>query len=61
MKKINVYINGVYVFSTNKYKNCKELKKHLFTVRGVPLRVASVPRPYDVVIKDNDVIKCSYN
>lgn len=34
-KKINVYVNGEYKFSSSKYRTCKELKNHIRAVKRI--------------------------
>lgn len=58
-KKIDVYINGVYKFSTNKYKTCKEVVNH---VRGVKhIGIASVPNDIYLTVYDYDKIVARYS
>lgn len=52
-KKIDIYINGVYTFSTNKYKTCREVVDHLRAVKHI--MVASIPNKY-ITIYDYDKI-----
>lgn len=40
-KKIDVYVNGVYQFSTKAYKNCKELKARIRADKKI--FIASIP------------------
>lgn len=40
-KKINVYVNGKYEFSTNKFRSCKEVKDHIRAVKRV--YIESIP------------------
>lgn len=39
-KKINIYINGVYVCSTNQARTCKEARERVESFRGRCLMVA---------------------
>ena len=34
-KKIDVYVNGEYKFSTNKYKTCSQLRNHIRAVKHI--------------------------
>lgn len=53
-RKIDVYINGNYVFSTNKFKTCKDVIKHVRAVKH--LEIASIPTKY-ITVYDYDTIK----
>ena len=39
-KKINIYLNGVYICSTNQARTCKEAKERVEALRGRCLMVA---------------------
>jgi len=56
-KKIDVYINGVYQFSSNRYKTCKELKNHIRAVKHI--QVASMPIKF-ITVYDYDKVVCRY-
>ena len=51
--KINVYVNGVYAYSTNKHKACKEAIAELKQKKSV--EVASIPS-YKISVDENDTI-----
>lgn len=57
-RKIDIYVNGVYEFSTNHYPNCKtcvseiRAKKHL--------EIASLPKPRYMTIYDYDKVTARY-
>lgn len=57
-KKIDVYVNGVYQFSTKAYKTCQELKKHIREVKHI--EIASVPKPRYLTVYDYDKLICRY-
>ena len=40
-KKIDVYVNGEYKFSSQKYRSCKELKDHIRAVKRI--YIESIP------------------
>ena len=51
--KINIFVNGKYVYSTNKYQTCKEAIAELKQKKNV--EVASVPN-YKIFVSDGDII-----
>lgn len=57
--KINVYVNGIYKFSTNKYKTCKEVIEHIRAVKH--LQIASVPRDEYLTVYDYDRLRVVYD
>jgi hypothetical protein len=58
MKKIDVYINGVYEFSSTQYKSCKELVNHIRATKH--LVIASVPENKYLTVYDYDTIRAMY-
>lgn len=58
MRKIDVYINGVYEFSSTQYKSCKELVNHVRAVKHIT--IASVPAPRNITVYDYDTIRAVY-
>lgn len=56
-KKIDVYVNGKYEFSTNKYPSCKALKDHIRAVKHI--EIASIPTKY-LTVYDYDKLNCRY-
>lgn len=56
-KKIDVYVNGKYEFSTIKYPSCKALKDHIRAVKHI--EIASIPTKY-LTINDYDKLSCRY-
>ncbi len=56
-KKINIFINGRYTFSTCKYRTCSEAVKDLRATKHV--MIASIPNKY-ITIYDYDTIKATY-
>lgn len=57
--KINVYVNGIYKFSTNKYRTCKEVLEHIRAVKH--LRIASVPGDEYLTVYDYDRLRVVYD
>ena len=58
MRKIDVYINGVYEFSSTQYKTCKELVNHIRAVKHIT--IASVPVSRHITVYDHDTIRARY-
>jgi hypothetical protein len=58
MRKIDVYINGVYEFSSTQYKSCKELVNHIRATKH--LVIASVPENKYLTVYDYDTIRAMY-
>ena len=56
-KTIRVYINGIYIFSTNKYKTCKECIKDIRNTKH--LYITSIPDRY-ITVYEYDRVKASY-
>lgn len=56
-KKIDVYVNGEYKFSINKYRTCNELKDHIRAVKHI--EIASIPTKY-LTVNDYDKLSCRY-
>lgn len=56
-KKIDVYINGIYQFSSNRYKTCKELYNHIRAVKHI--QIASMPIKF-ITVYDYDKVVCRY-
>lgn len=57
-KKINIYLNGAYLCSTNQAKTCKQAKERIKESQFV--EVASVPRAKIYEIKEGDKITAFY-
>ena len=53
-KKFNVYVNGKYEFSTNRYRTPSELRNHIRAVKH--LEIASVPNARYLTVNDYDKI-----
>jgi len=51
--KISIFVNGNYVYSTNKYQTCKEAIAELKQKKNV--EVASIPN-YKIFVNDGDII-----
>lgn len=56
-RKIDVYINGVYEYSTNKFKKCKDAVKEARNIRHI--EIASIPNRY-ITIHNNDKIVAKF-
>jgi hypothetical protein len=52
-KKIDVYVNGVYQYSTNKYKTCRDAIKDARATKHI--LIASIPNRY-LTIYDYDTV-----
>ena len=57
-KKIDVYVNGKYEFSTNRYKTCKEVIKEIRAKKH--LVIASIPENRYLTVYDYDEVKAVY-
>ena len=58
-KKINIYLNGVYICSTNQARTCKEAKEKIKASQFI--EVASVPTAKIYEIKESDKITAFYD
>lgn len=58
-KKINVFLNGKYIYSTNTYKRCKDAIASLLNERSVT--VVSVPANKYYEIKDGDKVTAFFD
>ena len=56
-KPIEVFVNGVYQFTTKAYRTCLELKNYLRAVKHI--EIASIPTRY-LTVYDYDKITCRY-
>lgn len=57
MKEINVYQNGKYIYTTTRFKTCKEAVENCKSKKEI--KVASVP-DYIVTIGENDKITARF-
>lgn len=57
-RKINVYVNGEYKYSTNRFENCKKAVKELRTTKHII--IASLPKPEYLTIYDYDKVTAKY-
>lgn len=57
-KKINVYVNGKYEFSTNRYKTCEEALKDIRATKHIT--IASLPITRYLTVYDYDNVRASY-
>lgn len=57
-RKIDVYVNGVYQYSTNKFKTCKDAVRE--ARRTQHLVIAAIPTRY-LTIYDYDVVTAKYS
>lgn len=58
MRKINVYVNEEYLFSTNKYKRCKDVLEYIKS--GSKIIIASVPKDKEYIYNGKDNIKAYF-
>ena len=56
-KKIDVYVNGVYQFSTNHYRTLRDVIREIRAVKH--LQIASIPNRY-LTVYDYDTVKAVY-
>lgn len=56
-RKIDVFINGKYQFTTTHYKTIKELITHIRAVKHI--EIASVPNRY-ITVYDYDTVYAKY-
>ena len=56
-RKIDVYVNGVYQFSTNHYRTLRDVIREIRAVKH--LQIASIPSRY-LTVYDYDTIKAVY-
>jgi ATP-dependent helicase/DNAse subunit B len=57
-KKIDVFVNGLYEFSTTHYPTIEALKKHIREVKHI--EIASIPKPRYLTVYDYDKLICRY-
>ena len=57
-RKIDVYVNGVYMFSTTQYENCKRVVNHIRATKHIV--IASVPENKYLTVYDYDTIRARY-
>lgn len=58
-RKIDVYVNGEYCFSTNSFRTCKDVINHIRAVKHIC--IASTPRNRYVTIYDYDKVVARYH
>ena len=58
MKKINVYINGIYEYSTERFTRCRDAVAAAKSAKRIT--VASVPKNRFVTICDNDKVTAHF-
>ncbi len=58
-KKIDIFLNGVYICSTNQSKTCKEAIEKI--KKAGKIFVASIPSGIAFKIKEGDKIKAFYS
>lgn len=51
-RKIDVFVNGVYEFSTNHYRTCRDVVRHIRAVKHIC--IASVPNDRYITVCDYD-------
>ena len=57
-RKIDIYVNGIYQFSTTRYKTQKDVINHIRAVKHI--EIASVPAPQYLTVYDYDRITAIY-
>lgn len=57
-KKINVYVNGIYKYSTNHAKNCADAVKQAHATKHIV--IATLPKPEYLTIYDYDKVTAKY-
>lgn len=57
-RKINVYINGEYKFSTTHYRTLRDAVKHIRAVKHI--MIASTPTNQWLTVYDYDKVKAVY-
>ena len=58
MRKINVYVNGEYLFSTNRYERCKDVLEYVKNRNKII--IASVPKDEEYIYNGKDNIKAYF-
>lgn len=58
-RKIDVYVNGEYCFSTNRFRTCKDVINHIRAVKHIC--IASAPENRYVTIYDYDKVVARYH
>ena len=58
-KKIDIFVNGIYQFSTKRYKTQKDIIRHIRAVKHI--EIASVPTPQYLTVYDYDRITARYS
>lgn len=58
MKKIDVYVNGVYEFITTQYKTCRDVVNHVRATKH--LVIASMQDNKYLTVYDYDTIRAVY-
>lgn len=58
-RKIDVFVNGVYEFSTNHYRTCRDVVRHIRAVKHIC--IASVPNDRYITICDYDKVVARYS
>ena len=56
-RKINVYVNGVYQFSTNHYRTLRDVIREIRAVKH--LQIARIPNRF-LTVYDYDIVKAVY-
>ena len=58
-RKIDIFVNGKYQFSTNRYKTQREAINHIRAVKHI--EIASVPATHYLTVYDYDRITAKYS
>lgn len=57
-KKIKVYVNGEYKFSTHKFPTCKACKDYIRAIKH--LEIESIPTNEFLTVNDYDELRVEY-
>lgn len=57
-RKIDVYVNGIYQFSTTHYRTLRDVVKHIRSVKHV--LIGSIPNHKYLTVYDYDKVKAVY-
>lgn len=58
-RKIDVFVNGVYEFSTTHYRTCRDVVRHIRAVKH--LCIASLPHDRYITVYDYDKVVACYS
>ena len=58
MRKIDLYINGEYIYTSTQYKTCKEFKEKV--LKDGFIHWVSIPKNKSLKLKESDKIICCF-